>query len=199
MQFPERSAKLAEGLDYGFDSHCTPMITDKEFLETEIKMGISPDNPDFVRLAEYTANQLKELDIHTVLDYGAGTGVYSDAYQRAGYDTRVFEIWEAHREFIRERFPNLPIVDTPTNEEVMSFIEVAEHMADQELLQLFEKFVPKYILFSSTSEHTDGDEAWGHINIKTQEEWISFFKNIGYSLIKDLQYPTNYSKLFKHD
>ena len=39
----------------------------------------------------------------------------------------------------------------------------------------------------------------GHINIKEQDEWDSFFKEKGYTKIKDLAQPTNWSKLYGKD
>ena len=79
----------------------------------------------------------------------------------------------------------------------MNFIEVAEHMTDGEINKLFHQIYPKYILFSSTSEKTEWDLAWGHINVKSQEEWINFFAILGYEYVKPLSYPTNYTKRFK--
>jgi hypothetical protein len=79
----------------------------------------------------------------------------------------------------------------------MLFIEVSEHMTDKELTKLFEDIKPTYILHSSTSEVTDWDGDWGHINIKTQTKWIQFFEGKGYEMIKNLSYPTPWAKLYK--
>lgn len=175
------------------------MISDKEFLETELKMGISYDNPLFVVLCKNTATQMKEYSINSVLDFGAGTGIYSYAYHELGFDVKVFEIWDAHKEYIKEKFPYLEIVDEPITTDLMNFIEVAEHMTDKELNALFKKIKPTYILFSSTSQRTENDEMWGHINIKSQEDWIKFFAKKGYQLEKEFFIPTSYTKLFKYE
>lgn len=173
------------------------MISDKEFLETELKMGISNDNPLFVALCDNTALQLKDYPIKSVLDFGAGTGIYSNAYYKLGYEVNVYEIWDAHKEYIAYNFPYLKIIDEPITTDLMNFIEVAEHMTDKELNALFKKIKPTYILFSSTSQTTENDEMWGHINIKSQDEWIKFFDKKGYKLEKELSLPTLYTKLFK--
>jgi len=174
------------------------MITPKQFLESEISMGISLDNPNFVALAEAA---VKELDIsyETVMDYGAGTGVYSNAFYNAGKKVKVFEIWEPHRQYIRDKMSHLEIVDIPErNVDLMLWIEVAEHMTDIEINTLMSKINPEHILFSSTSQHIPGfDEDWGHINIKEQDDWIQLFDRFGYLLMRDLKYPTPYTKLFK--
>lgn len=173
------------------------MISDKEFLETELKMGISYDNPLFVALCKNTATQMQDYPIKSVLDFGAGTGIYSYAYHELGFDVKVFEIWDAHKDYIKEKFPYLEIIDEPITTDLMNFIEVAEHMTNKELNALFKKIKPTYILFSSTSQKTNNDEAWGHINIKQQDEWVKFFAKKGYQLEKELSLPTLYTKLFK--
>jgi hypothetical protein len=173
-------------------------ITDKQFLQAELDMGISFDNPNFVNLANNTAEQIKGLG-QTVLDYGAGTGVYSDAFHRAGFDVSIYEIFEAHCEYISQKAPHLKIVKKPITTDVMAFIEVAEHMTDKELNSLFKKIKPNYILFSSTSERKPGwDESWGHINIKEQPEWDAFFEGFGYKVEKQLSIPTPWAKLYKY-
>lgn len=173
------------------------MITDIEFLKAELRMGISFHNPEFVNLANKTAEQVVGLG-QSVLDYGAGTGVYASAFHNAGFTVSIWELFDAHKKYITHNIPHLNIIDEPITTDIMAFIEVAEHMTDKELNALFKKIKPKYILFSSTSTKVpDWDESWGHINIKEQDEWIAFFKKKGYELEKDLQYPTNYSKLFK--
>jgi hypothetical protein len=119
---------------------------------------------------------------------------------RAGFDVSIYEIFEAHCEYIREKAPHLKIVKKPITTDVMAFIEVAEHMTDKELNALFKKIKPNYILFSSTSERKPGwDESWGHINIKEQPEWDAFFEGYGYKVEKQLSIPTPWAKLYsKH-
>jgi 2-polyprenyl-3-methyl-5-hydroxy-6-metoxy-1,4-benzoquinol methylase len=174
------------------------MITPQQFLETELSMGISLDNPNFLALAEATVKQL-DIQYVTVMDYGAGIGVYANAFHEAGKKVKVFEIWEPHRQYIKDKLPHIEIIDRPQPfVDLMLWIEVAEHMTDQEISTLMSKINPEHILFSSTSQHSPGfDEQWGHINIKEQSEWIQLFDRFGYVLIQDLQYPTPYTKLFK--
>lgn len=173
------------------------MITEKEFLETELSMGISFDNPMFRSLAFNTAQQVLGLG-KSLLDYGAGTGVYADAFHQAGFDVVIWEKFDAHKEYIRQKAPHLKIIDKPITTDIMAFIEVAEHMTDKELNALFKKIKPNYILFSSTSEKTDNDKAWGHINIKQQEEWDQFFAEKAYHIHKRVTAPTHYSKIYKY-
>ena len=176
------------------------LITQQEFLEYELKAGIGMHNELFKDLARNTVEQIKDLPIKSVLDYGAGTRVYSDAYFQAGYHIVAFEIFESHREYMKQNVAYVEIVDKPITTDLLNFIETAEHMTDKELNFLFKNIKPKYILFSSTSQRVPGfDESWGHINIKEQDEWDSFFKEKGYTKIKDLAQPTNWSKLYGKD
>ncbi len=173
------------------------MISPKEFLQTELANGISADNANFMQLAKQTVNQLR-IDYSTVLDFGAGTGVYSEAFRQSGKYVKAYEIWDEHREYIRQKFPLVWIVDQPVTTDLMLFIEVAEHMTDDELVALMSKINPKFILFSSTSDVNPGfDEDWGHINIKEQSDWIQFWARCGYEFVHDLAFPTSWSKLFK--
>lgn len=172
------------------------MITPEQFLKSEIEWGISATNEAFVELANQTVKQLN-IPFKSVLDFGAGTGVYAEAYRKAGYEVSAYEIWDAHKEYIKTNFPELTIIDKPITTDLMNFIEVAEHMTDKELNSLFKSIKPNYILFSSTSNKTSWDADWGHINVKEQSEWIEYFTKIGYTLIKELNYPTNYTKLWQ--
>ena len=176
------------------------LLTDKEFLEYELNNGIGMHNEFFKDLARNTVEQIKDLPVKSVLDYGAGTGVYSDAYFQAGYKIVAFEIFKSHREYMKQNVAYVEIVDNPITTDLLNFIETAEHMTDKELDYLFSKIEPKYILFSSTSQTVPGfDESWGHINIKEQTEWDSFYKSKGYTKIKDLSLPTTWSKLYGKD
>lgn len=173
-------------------------LTPAEFLKIELDAGISADNPLFMNLAKATASAVQALNlpIQTVLDFGAGVGAYSEGFYQAGYQVSTYEIWEEHRAYIRQKFPHLSIIDKPITTDLMLWIEVAEHMTNKEIDKLLKKIAPKYILFSSTSERTDNDAAWGHINVKEQAEWVELFKKYGYKVHTELTVPTPWTKLF---
>ena len=174
------------------------MITDKEFLEAELKMGISPFNQDFINLCDATVDAIaKEITFESVLDYGAGVGAYSNSFYNKGYNVVCYEHFEAHRDYMAENLPHLVVLPKPITTDLLVFIEVAEHMTDKELKALFKKIKPKNILFSSTPNKTDGDEEWGHINIKTEEEWNILFEKLGYKLIKNINVPTTWTRLYE--
>ena len=174
------------------------MITDKEFLEAELKMGISPFNQDFINLCDATVTAIeKELKFESVLDYGAGVGAYSDAFHKKGYNVSSYEYFKAHRDYIAENLPHLNVISKPITTDLLVFIEVAEHMTDKQLKAMFKKIKPNHILFSSTPNKTEGDADWGHINIKSKEEWNTLFEKLGYEFVKNINLPTEWSIIYK--
>lgn len=173
------------------------MITDKEFLAAELEMGIGFHNESFKNLAKATLNSVSDIPFKTVLDYGAGTGVYADAFQQAGYDVSAFELWDSHKEYIKANAPNVKLVNKPITTDLMLFIEVAEHMTKPQINGLFKSIKPTYILFSSTPNKSDKDEEWGHITIMSEEEWVEYFAKKGYKLERNLSFPTTWCMLFK--
>jgi hypothetical protein len=78
-------------------------------------------------------------------------------------------------------------------------IEVMEHLIDEQIIDYMNNINCQYFLFSSTPYFTtpEKDEAWGHINIKSEEKWIEFFAQFGFTLEKKLTLPTEWSLLFK--
>jgi 2-polyprenyl-3-methyl-5-hydroxy-6-metoxy-1,4-benzoquinol methylase len=173
-------------------------ISNQEFLDAELSMGISANNPLFVALCNATANELVMYsDIKSVLDYGAGTGVYANALHNKGFDVKVFELFDTHQAYIKEKYPHLQIIDKPVTTDCLFWIEVSEHMTDKEIDDLFNSIDPKYIYHSSTSKTTENDIMWGHINIKTQDQWIELFRFKGYELIKQPFIPTLWTKIYK--
>lgn len=171
--------------------------TPAQFLEFELNNGINADNPTFIALAEATAKAVTEPVI-SVLDFGAGTGVYSAAFHRAGYDVYAYEIWEEHKTYIREKFPYVKFASKPFTTDLMLFIEVAEHLTEEQNRNLFKEIRPKYILFSSTPHKNPGfDEDWGHINVQDKDYWLGLFKDLGYEFVRDLNVPTPWAFMLK--
>jgi len=172
-------------------------LTDKEFLKKEIELAISPDNPEFVTLAELTVEQIKHLKNLKTIDFGAGVGVYSEQLRKAGFDVTPQDISKAHRDFIKKNYPDLNPVARPVKADLMIYIEVAEHQTDEEIIKTIEKISPKVILFSSTPHFSEIDTEWNHINIKSEDEWLNFFADLGYKKEKSLNYPTPWAMLLK--
>lgn len=166
-------------------------ITEKEFLEAELNtLNLTMNNPDFVALAQQVADYLKQYHPDTVIDFGCGTGVYSEVMRQNGFNILAQDIFKSHRDYCKENYPDLKVVARPKDADLMLFIEVAEHMTDEEIKEAIQKINPFLILFSSTPETTDFDQDWGHINIKQENEWVFFWENLGYTLIDYPKTPT---------
>jgi len=170
--------------------------TDKEFLKVELERGISLDNLQFLDLAKNTVAQMQGYG-QKIIDYGCGVGAYSKAAMELGFQVEAIEKFKAHRDYLKQRLPELKIINKLKNVDIMLFIEVAEHMTDNEIFALFEQAAPIWILFSSTPHKSANDEQWGHINIKQPQEWDAFFATVGYRKHKDLTLPTEWSKIYQ--
>lgn len=204
MQEDKSSSDAGQGSDFqsimeglGENNPVVEMVSEQQFLETELANGISLDNPVFVNLGRATAAQMRAFqDIRSVLDFGAGVGVYAEGFHREGFDIFAYEHFAVHRAYIRERLPHIRLVDTPCTTDLLAWIETAEHMTDVEIDRLLKSVSPAYILFSSTSQRTEQDELWGHINVKEQHEWVRHLEAYGYTYYMDMPFPTSWTKLF---
>ena len=87
----------------------------------------------------------------------------------------------------------------PNQCDLIVTIEVLEHLTDDQINEYLENIEAKYLLLSSTPYTTtpERDALWGHINIKSVDEWIEFVADYGYSLEKRLTIPTDWTLLFK--
>lgn len=166
-------------------------ITQEEFLKAEIElMNLTMQNPDFVGLAQSVANYLKKYKPDTVIDYGCGTGVYSEVLRQNGFNIVALDVFKPHRDYCKANYPDLKVIAKPVDSDLMLFIEVAEHMQDYEIKEAIKKINPFFILFSSTPETTENDILWGHVNIKQENEWIEMWKELGYKVIDKPKTPT---------
>jgi 2-polyprenyl-3-methyl-5-hydroxy-6-metoxy-1,4-benzoquinol methylase len=176
------------------------MITEKEFLEAELLMNLTMNNPDFVALAKSVSDYVNDNYLFdTLIDYGCGTGVYSEVVRKSGFVNNVYalDIFKPHRDYCKEQYHNLKVIARPVKADLMYFIEVAEHMTDQEIQKALNAIDPKYILFSSTPETTEWDLDWGHINIKQEPEWIAMFETLGYKVIDKPNTPTTWALMLE--
>ena len=170
------------------------MISEEEFLKAEIEtLNLTMNNELFVGLAKSVANYCKKFEPSSVIDYGCGTGVYSEVMRREGFNIMALDVFKSHRDYCKEQYSELKVIARPKAAEMMLFIEVAEHMTDQEIKNAIDVIEPRIILFSSTPESTINDEKWGHINIKQEPEWIEFWSTLGYKVLERPQTPTSWS------
>ena len=172
-------------------------LNEKEFLDVELQMGICYLNEDFKNLAHQTADYVKSHNPKLVIDYGCGTGAYSQAMFEKGLNVMAQDVSKAHRDYVKANHSNVKVISKPVKADFMCFIEVAEHMTDEEIKTAISLIDPEKILFSSTPEYTDQDEEWNHINIKQENEWVFFWENLGYTLIDYPKTPTLWALMLK--
>ena len=81
--------------------------------------------------------------------------------------------------------------------DLITCIEVLEHMpADEAEIALGAIcYLSDRVIFSSTS---DDKEDPTHINVRSQEDWISSFERHGFSLIADAPYISPWAKVFEY-
>jgi 2-polyprenyl-3-methyl-5-hydroxy-6-metoxy-1,4-benzoquinol methylase len=173
-------------------------ITEDDFLKAEIEsLNLTFANRQFVALAQEVSDYCKTLNPKTVLDYGCGTGVYAEVLRQNGFDITAQDIFKSHRDYCKANYPDLKVIQKPKQADLMLWIEVAEHMTDEEIAKALKAVNPNYILFSSTPETTDFDADWGHINIKQPKEWVDMFKAFGYKMIDEPKTPTQWALTFQ--
>ncbi len=173
-------------------------ITEEEFLRKEVEeMRLTISNDAFVNLATSVAQYCKKFNAESVIDYGCGTGVYSEVMRQHGYDIMALDVFKSHRDYCKKQYPDLKVIARPKVADLMLFIEVAEHMTDEEIAKAVDFIEPRLIVFSSTPHKTANDEEWGHINIKQEPEWIEFWNMLGYSVLEKPQTPTGWTLMLE--
>ncbi len=189
-------------------------MPDDQVLQWELQHGIGFHNHEFVTMWHTTFGVLRQYtgEISSLCDLGAGTGVWPtvaknsgvrhvDAYDRnqhhADYhakhgNSKVKYIVEDFTTAF-EGLKNWRVYD------VMSSIEVFEHIPDEALAPLIARLSRhcRWFLFSSTPHRAPMDTEWGHINIKPTEEWQRIFEANGFQFVIDLRTPTPWAMLFK--
>jgi 2-polyprenyl-3-methyl-5-hydroxy-6-metoxy-1,4-benzoquinol methylase len=173
-------------------------ITEDDFLKAEIEnFNLTFANPDFVALAQQVADYCKTLNPKSVLDFGCGTGVYSEVFRQNGFNITAQDVFKSHRDYCKANYPALKVIQKPIQADLMLWIEVAEHMTDEQIEKALNAVNPNYILFSSVPWTTDFDADWGHINIKQPKEWVDMFKALGYKMIDEPKTPTLWALTFQ--
>ena len=181
-------------------------INDEDFLKAEIASGVSFENPDYIRLFEHTLNEvLRHIDFATFCDIGTGIGVFPHVIARSGRDAVGYDLNAQHERYFKKNGDvgvSFRVADFTKGivgkYDLLSCIEVAEHIPDEKLLPFLATLHNhgKALLFSSTSERTENDAAWGHINMKDQSEWVRLFASFGWELKSAMRNPNNWTKLF---
>jgi len=173
--------------------------TDKEFFDYELSIGVTPENPDYFNLMNGVANIIKNYS-RNIIEIGAGMGTLGECLIHKGCDYYGIEPNKFHRDFAYSRSIVLnDLGNYPNHCQMIVSIEVFEHLTDEQIRDYLSNIQCQYFYFSSTPYTTteEFDKWWGHINIKSEEEWIKLFSEFGFTLDKKLTIPTEWSLLFK--
>jgi 2-polyprenyl-3-methyl-5-hydroxy-6-metoxy-1,4-benzoquinol methylase len=184
-------------------------LNDQDCFDTELNAGIHLDNESYVNLFKQTAEEIVKITgAKTFLDCGGGMGAYTKAMLEQGLDCTYVDLNQHHVEYVGKRLK--PIHDAQTlliyakdftkqtfkKFDLVASIEVMEHIPDAQLIPFLTNLQCDYFHFSSTPHTTDYDAEWGHINIKSEEEWVALFEKCGFIFWQRLSHPTSWSLLF---
>lgn len=163
----------------------------------------------YKRTATEISSLLRNLslidDQSTILDYGCATGFLMDGLKAAGHKSVAgFEISKWATEEARGRghliLTEVELIPTIGSIDLMIALDVFEHMDDNSILNVLDHSNPKALLVRIPSS-TDGGKSFHleiskqdptHINCKTKEQWIKFFREFGYQTFLRLNLYTVY-------
>ena len=175
--------------------------TDKEFFDHEINNGITPHNPEYLNLMLATSDIVVKY-ANDIIEIGAGLGTLGVCLIAKCCTYYGIEPNKYHRDFALDRGIELHDLNGyPKSCEMIVSIEVFEHLTDHQIDEYLKNIESTYFVFSSTPHKTteEFDTWWGHINLKSEEEWITLFAKYGYKVYEKLSIPTTWSLLFKKD
>ncbi len=191
---------------------------DKQFFDWEIEHGLYPggSNKGFYEVHEKLAKFILQFHagyVDSHLDLGAGNSPLTKILQDAGVKAHLVErnpyslnlqVEYGVKNVFRYDFTKTAI----GRYDIITSIEVFEHIEDKDLLPFIKKLPTycEYFIFSSTphKDTPEFDEQWGHINLKPTDEWIRIFTEAGFELLKEeTEYlqknciPTTWTLMFK--
>ena len=168
-------------------------IYNEEYFKSNNYVNYLSKKERYIRTANEIYNTMSKFSIidtdTKILDYGCSVGFLINGLEKVGcksvygYDISEWASSEAKKNGCK-------ILENPSgNYELGIFLDVIEHMTDQEIHELFSKIevnrilvrIPCAIETNPSMFHLEvsrRDET--HINCKTDKEWISFFERLGY-------------------
>lgn len=189
------------------ERHTTNGVTDRWFFEEEYRRQISSGKwPELVAIHSSGAEALRKMGAKTVLEIGSGLGAFLHGSREARLITHGIGCSPFERNFaitVGVQPEQYELVSAGDFEPLAKYdaaycIEVFEHMTDDEICKLMEKLSKccRLFYFSSTPYPADDDKEWGHINIKSKEQWIELFSRYGFHFKKDDHSVTAWGMVF---
>jgi hypothetical protein len=192
-------------LGRGLDEFGQPRpYTDEEFFLISHQIGANQFNSNYRKLFEVLSQWIiREINPKSSLEIGAGPGYLLNCLNFLGVDSVGVDgnefskkLYSTLHPLYRDKyFLDKTFVGNYGDMDLLIAIECFEHINDEDLNGLMTKIStknnPKKIIFSSTPftfELENFDFQWGHINIKSESEWIDFFAKFNYKIM-DLKPP----------
>lgn len=150
-----------------------------------------------------------ELQCNTALELGSGLGGFLVGSKAIGLRARGMDVNILERGFAISKgvaeadYEVSQMKDYKITQPVdcIYTAEVFEHCTDAELRPICEQIAAncKWFYFTSTPYATtpEADLAWGHINMKTKEQWIEFFKPYGLVFDRDDRSVVEWGLVFR--
>jgi hypothetical protein len=188
------------------------MVDNKFFFDKSVELGFTTTNYEsLVNLHTNGARTLQIMGCQSVFEFGSGLGFFLSACQRIGLYNHVgYDINPYEREFAISKGIDSDRYLLQKGKfkikgkyDAIYSTEVFEHMTDAELnivMPVLYNACNKYFYFTSTpyaSANPAWDIEWGHINLKSKEEWIELFEKYGFDYLQDATDVTSWGLLYK--
>lgn len=175
-----------------FDEHYFKSLNYTNYLEREIR---------YEKMAHELIQYLRKFNVTSVnhfLDYGCAIGFLVNGFRKYGYQCDGYDISEwAKSEAKKYNVHYIPFEFRKFN--VMFAFDVFEHMTDESIIESLKTFSSKLLLVripcsvNGTSFHLEiSKKDPTHINCKTKDQWLSFFKTNGYNCLEKIDLYTIY-------
>lgn len=139
----------------------------------------------------------------SIVDYGCAVGFLLDGFKELGYSNVLgVEVSEWARQEAKTRGHRIleSVTGMCLSPDLLISMDVFEHMTDKEVSRVILETSPKALLVRIPTS-TDGGKTYHlevsradptHINCKTKEQWIRFFRDFGYQTFLRLNLYTVY-------
>ena len=187
------------------------MVDNKFFFDKSVEFGFTTKHYEsLVNLHSNGVKCLQTMGCKSVFEFGSGLGFFLSAcitnkmYNYMGYDINPYE-----RDFAISKGvdPDKYLLAKGKfrikgKYDAIYSTEVFEHITDDELhfiLPQLSNACLNYFYFTSTPNPTtpEQDAEWGHINLKSKEQWIDLFNNYGFKFNHDDHSVTSWGLVFK--
>ena len=172
-------------------------VSDESFFAQEVERGFTTTLwPEMLRIHRVAAQTIKDLGCKTVFEIGSGLGAFLLGCRDVGLSAGGMDRNQLEKDFAvsqgvdewRYIIGDIPSFQLPFHHaDCINCVEVFEHLSDSELHNLCSQIASscKWFYFTSTPHPDSRDSEWGHINLKSREEWITFFNQYGLKFVRE--------------